>query len=62
MATTCLIDIEPQSLFGVSCGRLLVPGKGCPVHGLETEPAVLKRNTPDPKVIEAALTKIIKEI
>lgn len=58
----CLVDVEPQSLFGVSCGRLLTLGAGCPVHGFETEPEVLKRDSPDPQVIEAALTKIIKEI
>jgi hypothetical protein len=59
---TCLVDVEPQSLFGVSCGRLITPGKGCPVHGLETEPAVLQRKSPDPDVVEAALAKIIEEV
>ena len=52
---TCLVDVEPQSLFGVSCGRLIKPGSGCPVHGYETEPAVLKRDTPDPDEVERVL-------
>lgn len=52
---TCTVDVEPQSLFGVSCGRLIRPGTGCEKHGFETEPQVLKRNSPDPAGIEQAL-------
>lgn len=57
---TCMVDVEPQSLFGVACGRRLHPGTGCPVHGLETEPAVLGRTSPDPEAVEKALADMVE--
>lgn len=54
---TCMVDVEPQSFFGVACNLHLHPGKGCPIHGLSTEPAVLKRDSPEPETVEALLTE-----
>lgn len=39
---TCTVDVAPQSLFGVTCGRLIQDGK-CPVHGTNTVPNVHER-------------------
>lgn len=54
---TCLVDVEPQSLFGVACGLLIRPGIGCPKHGFETEPAVLGHRSPDPEAVEKVLVE-----
>jgi len=42
---TCMIDVAPQSIAGITCGRLVVNGK-CPVHGATTEPSVLNHKMP----------------
>lgn len=42
---TCVVDVAPQSLAGLTCGRLLRNGV-CPVHGEETTPSVFDH--PDP--------------
>lgn len=39
---TCTVDVEPQSIAGLTCGRMLRDGK-CPVHGEQKHPDVHDR-------------------
>lgn len=51
---TCEVDVEPGSIAGVTCGRLIRDGR-CPIHGYQTYPLVTARVD---IVVEDALRKI----
>jgi hypothetical protein len=50
----CQVDVMPESLYGISCGRLITDGK-CPVHGEVTDPSVLDHPVPTSYQIASAL-------
>lgn len=58
---TCEIDVEPQSLFGVTCGLRLREGK-CPEHGETTEPNVHDHAEPTHQRVAEVLANLTENL
>jgi hypothetical protein len=58
-----MVDVEPESSYGLTCGRRLFFRSGlCPVHGSATEPNVFDHPEPNADTVANSLSDLLKKL